>query len=147
MDRVYVYSYEDKYFLLKSNGKKEIRLPLFKGRYKGTFHLWSKSAINYTSMPWLYAPLDQCTPHPEYCNIAWLLKDCEIYWITFYDKHIVSNRFLKNALTSMEDIQKAVFTNRCPFIEELFHISLMDNGIKHIDISVSCDFYTRLLEG
>ena len=146
MGGVYVYSYEDTYFLLKNNGKKEVRLVLHKGRYKGTFRLWSKSA-NYTSMPWLYAPLDQCTPHPEYCNIAWLSTGYELYWINFYDKHVVSNRFMANALTSMEDIQKVAFTNRCPFIEELFHVSLMDNGIKHINMLDSCDFYTRLLEG
>lgn len=147
MDGICVYSYENNYFLLKNNGKKEVRLALFKGRYKGTFHLWSKSAVNYVSMPWLHAPLDQCTPHPEYCNIAWLLTDYELYWLIFYDKRVVSNRFMANALTSMEDIQKVALTGRCPFIEELFHVSLMDNGIKHINMFANCDFYTRLLEG
>lgn len=147
MDRAYVYSYEDKYFLLKSNGKTEIRLPLFKGRYKGTLHPWSKSAVDYVSLPWLYAPLDQCTLHPEYCNIAWLLTDYELYWLFFYDKRVVSDKFMANALTSMDDIQKVVFTSHCPFIEELFHVLLTDNGIKHIDVFADCDFYTRLLEG
>lgn len=143
MDRVYVYSYEDNFFLLKNNRK---RSTLCKGRYKGTLQLWLKSAINYTSMPWLYAPLDQCTPHPEYCNIAWLLNDYEMYWLIFYDSLAVSNSFLKNALTSIEDIQKAVFTGRCPFIEGLFYLFTID-GVKHINMFDSCDFYKKLLEG
>lgn len=140
MDGVYVYSYEDTYFLLKNKGK---RATLCKGRYKGTLHILSK-ITNYTSMPWLYAPLDQCTPHPEYCNVAWILKEYEIYWVTFYDNHVVSDRFLKKALTSMEDIQKAVFTGHCPFIEGLFFISIIDDT-KHIAMFADCDFYKRLL--
>ena len=104
-----------------------------------------ESPTKYSCM---YAPLDQYTLHPEYCNVAWLPKTLGNYGLVLYDKKVVTDRFLSKALTSMEDIQKAVFTQyRGVHFERLFIVGLYGNGARHISMFNTYNLYKRLLEG
>ena len=96
-----VYSFEGEYFLISLEDGKVSRAHLGIGRYRGT--LTFKSFI-YERV----CNLEQYTPHPEYC-VAWLpRKDIPYYDMLFYDRSIVSDRFMENALTTKGDIDKVL---------------------------------------
>ena len=119
MDKISVYSKGEDYFLYENIDGRLFRTPLSKGRYKGTLE---KSLYDNSSLC-IYYPSVQCyTLHPEYCNLAWVLddpKDGE-YMLIVYDKKAITRRFLSKALTSMEDIQKAVLTGYTLWFDNLF---------------------------
>ena len=144
MDKISVYSKGDDYFLLEDIGGCLLRTPLCKGKYKGTLE---KSKYLPT---WTYYSLDQCTLHPEYCNVAWMATNSigYTYELVIYDKKVVTDRFLSKALTSMEDIQKVILTGYQFWFENLFTVSILDDGTKHIIYpSERYNLYKRLLEG
>ena len=97
-----VYSFEGEYFLIFSEDGKVLRAHLGIGRYRGT--LTFKSFI-YERVYYF----EQYTPHPEYC-VAWLPRKDNIsyYDMLFYDRSIVSDRFMENALTTEDDIDKVL---------------------------------------
>ena len=146
MDSISVYSKGDDYFLLEDIGGYLSRVPLHKGRYKGTLEV-----LDYPFDPsWTYAPLDQYTPHPEYCNVAWMARNSigYTYELVIYDKKVVTDRFLSKALTSMEDIQKVILTGYQFWFENLFTVGVLeDDRAKHIYPSERYNLYKRLLEG
>ena len=144
MDKIHICSKGSLYFLREDIGGYLSRVPLHKGRYKGTLEV-----LDYPFDPsWTYAPLDQYTLHPEYCNVAWLQKNYGYYELVLYDKKVVTDRFLGNAITSMEEIQKAVFTQyRGVIFERLLIVGLYDNGARHISRFNTYNLYERLLEG
>lgn len=144
MDSISVYSKGDDYFLLEDIGGCLLRTPLCKGKYKGTLE---KSEYLPT---WTYYSLDQCTLHPKYCNVAWMARNSigYTYELVIYDKKVVTDRFLSKALTSMEDIQKTILTGYQFWFENLFTVSILDDGTKHISYtSERYNLYKRLLEG
>ena len=144
MDKIHICSKGSLYFLREDIGGYLSRVPLCKGRYKGTLEI-SESTTKYS---WMYSPLDQYTLHPEYCNVAWLQKNYGYYELVLYDKNAVTDRFLDKALTSMEEIQKAVFTQyRGVIFERLLIVGLYDNGARHISMFNTYNLYKRLLEG
>ena len=143
MDKLHICSKDGFYFLREDIGGYLSRVPLHKGRYKGTL-----VPDCPTDFSWMYAPLDQYTLHPEYCNVAWLQKNYGYYELVLYDKNVVTDRFLDKALTSMEEIQKAVFTQyRGVIFERLLIVGLYDNGARHISMFNTYNLYKRLLEG
>ena len=144
MDSVSVYSRGDEYFLHEDIGGYLYRTPLCKGRYKGTLE---KSEF---PSKWAYYSLDQCTLHPEYCNVAWMARNSigYTYELVIYDKKVVTDRFLSKALTSMEDIQKVILTGYQFWFENLFTVGVLeDDRAKHIYPSERYNLYKRLLEG
>ena len=144
MDSISVYSKGNDYFLLEDIGGCLLRTPLCKGRYKGTLE---KSEF---PSKWTYYSLDQCTLHPEYCNVAWMARNSisYTYELVIYDKKVVTDRFLSKALTSMEDIQKVILTGYQFWFENLFTVGVLeDDGAKHIYPSERYNLYKRLLEG
>ena len=144
MDKIHICSKGSLYFLREDIGGYLSRVPLCKGRYKGTLEI-SESTTKYS---WMYSPLDQYTLHPEYCNVAWLQKNYGYYELVLYDKKVVTDRFLSKALTSMEDIQKVILTGYQFWFENLFTVSILDDGTKHIIYpSERYNLYKRLLEG
>ena len=143
MDKIHIYSKGSLYFLCEDIGGYLSRVPLCKGGYKGTLEI-SGSTTKY---PWMYPSLDQYTLHPEYCNVAWLQKNYDYYELVLYDKNVVTDRFLDKALTSMEEIQKAVFTRCRVHFDRLFIVGMLENGTRHIATFNTYDLYTRLLEG
>lgn len=144
MYKLHICSKDGFYFLREDIGGYLSRVPLYKGKYKGTLEV-GESPTKYSCM---YAPLDQYTLHPEYCNVAWLPKTLGNYGLVLYDKKVVTDRFLDKALTSMEDIQKAVFTQyRGVHFERLFIVGLYGNGARHISMFNTYNLYKRLLEG
>ena len=144
MYKLHICSKDGFYFLREDIGGYLSRVPLYEGKYKGTLEV-GESPIKYS---WMYAPLDQYTLHPEYCNVAWLRKNYGYYELVLYDKKVVTDRFLSKALTSMEDIQKAVFTQyRGVHFERLFIVGLYGNGARHISMFNTYNLYKRLLEG
>lgn len=143
MDEIHICSKGGCYFLRENIGECLSRVPLHNGRYKGTLEV-SESTTKYS---WMYAPLDRYTLHPEYCNVAWLPKTDGNYKFVLYDKKVVTDRFLDNALTSMEDIQKAVLTHYRVHFENLFIAGLLDNGTEHITMFNTYNLFLGLLEG
>lgn len=143
MDKIHICSRNGLYFLREDIGGYMSRVPLCKGRYKGTLEI-SESPTKYS---WMYASLDQYTLHPEYCNVAWLQKNSGYYELVLYDRKVVTNRFLNKALTSIEDIQKAIFMHYRVHFEKLFIMGMSDNGTRHIATFDTYRLYTRLLEG
>lgn len=144
MDSISVYSKGDDYFLLEDIGGYLLRTPLCKGKYKGTLE---KSEFPST---WTYYSLDQCTLHPEYCNVAWMARNSigYTYELVIYDKRVVTDRFISKALTSMDDIQKVILTGYQFWFENLFTVNILDDGTKHICYtSERYNLYKRLLEG
>ena len=80
--------------------------------------------------------------------MAWLQKNYGYYELVLYDKKVVTDRFLGKALTSMEEIQKAVFTQyRGVIFERLLIVGLYDNGARHMSRVNTYHLYERLLEG
>lgn len=145
MDSVSVYSRGDEYFLHEDIGGYLYRTPLCKGRYKGTLEPSSYSASSHTEYS-----LDQCTLHPEYCNVAWRQLESsnfDDYGLIIYDKGVVTDRFLSKALTSMEDIQKAILMGYKLWFENLLTIIVLDNKTRHIRTSETYNLYKGLLEG
>lgn len=144
MDKLHICSKDGFYFLREDIGGYLSRVPLHKGRYKGTLEV-----LGYPfELSWMYASLDQYTLHPEYCNVAWLQKNYGYYELVLYDKNVVTDRFLDKALTSMEEIQKAVFTQyRGVHFERLLIVGLYGNGARHISMFHTYNLYERLLEG
>lgn len=143
MYKIHICSKGSLYFLHEDIGGYLSRVPLYKGRYKGTLEI-SEPTIKYS---WMYSPLDQYTLHPEYCNVAWLQKNYDYYELVLYDKNVVTDRFLDKALTSMEEIQKVVFTRCRVHFEGLFIVGMLENGTKHIATFNTYNLYKRLLEG
>ena len=144
MDKLHICSKDGFYFLREDIGGYLSRVPLHKGRYKGTLEVDEFA----TDTSWMYASLDQYTLHPDYCNVAWLQKNYGYYELVLYDKNVVTDRFLDKALTSMEEIQKAVFTQyRGVIFERLLIVGLYGNGVRHISMFHTYNLYKRLLEG
>lgn len=143
MDKIHICSNGGLYFLREDIGGYSSRVPLYKGRYKGTLEI-SESLTKYS---WMYASLDQYTFHPEYYNVAWLQKNSDYYELVLYDRKVVTKRFLDKALTTIEDIQKAILTHHRVHFEKLFIMGISDNGSKHIITFDTYRLYTRLLEG
>lgn len=143
MDKLHICSKDGFYFLREDIGGYLSRVPLHKGRYKGTLEV-----LDYPfELSWMYASLDQYTLHPEYCNVAWIQKNSDYYELVLYDKNVVTDRFWDKALTSMEDIQKAVVTRyREVHFEGLFLVGMWKNGTRHITMFSTFDLYKRLLE-
>ena len=147
MDKLHICSKDGFYFLREDIGGYLSRVPLHKGRYKGTLEVLDYP-FDPPWMSWMYAPLDQYTLHPEYCNVAWLQKNYGYYELVLYDKKVVTDRFLSKALTSMEEIQKAVFTQYWEVhFERLLMVGLYENGARHIATFNTYNLYKRLLEG
>ena len=144
MDKLHICSKDGLYFIREDIGGYLSRVPLHKGRYKGTLEVDEFA----TDTSWMYASLDQYTLHPDYCNVAWLQKNYGYYELVLYDKNVVTDRFLDKALTSMEEIQKAVFTQyRGVHFERLLIMGLYGNGTRHISMFNTYNLYKRLLEG
>lgn len=148
MDKISVYSKGGDYFLYENIDGRLFRTPLSKGRYKGTLE---KSLYDNSSLCRYYPSFEYYTLHPEYCNLAWVLddpKDGE-YMLIVYDKKAITCRFLSKALTSMEDIQKAVLMGYELWFDNLFYAHVDDNGARHITPFVveRYNLYKRLLEG
>ena len=142
--KLHICSKDGFYFLREDIGGYLSRVPLYKGKYKGTLEV-GESPTKYSCM---YAPLDQYTLHPEYCNVAWLPKTLGNYGLVLYDKKVVTDRFLSKALTSMEDIQKVILTGYQFWFENLFTVGVLeDDRAKHIYPSERYNLYKRLLEG
>ena len=148
MDKISVYSKGEDYFLYENIDGRLFRTPLSKGRYKGTLE---KSLYDNSSLCIYYPSVQYYTLHPEYCNLAWVLDDPkdEEYMLIVYDKKAITRRFLSKALTSMEDIQKAVLTGYMLWFDNLFLAYVDDNGARHITPFVveRYNLYKRLLEG
>lgn len=143
MDKIHICSKDGLYFIREDIGGYLSRVPLHKGRYKGTLEVDEFA----TDTSWMYASLDQYTLHPDYCNVAWLPKTLGNYGLVLYDKKVVTKRFLDNALTSMEDIQRVVLTQyRGVIFERLLIVGLYDNGVRHISMFHTYNLYKRLLE-